>query len=145
MIRRPQPAPLSGGIELTPLMDIVFIVIVFLLLTANVQVLSLPVDIPETDSPLSKASPIQRPLTVTIHAASPHWVINTDETGPQPYKEWHAFRDALIGQLDTPNTHVLIAPDAQASAEKLLQLLALLNERAFSDVQILMEPSESAS
>ena len=40
--------PLSA-IEITPLIDIVFIVIVFLLVTANTPLLSLPVNVPAAD------------------------------------------------------------------------------------------------
>lgn len=144
MIRRPQSDSLNGGPELTPLIDIVFIVIVFLLLTANVQVLSLPVDIPDTDSQLSKVIPIQRSITVAVNSAQPHWVIDVAETGTYHYEDWQDFRDSLISQIKKPNTHLLIAPESKASAEKLLQLLALLNERTFSDVQILMEPSANS-
>jgi len=139
MIRRPQTATLSNGPELTPLLDIVFIVIVFLLLTANVQMLSLPVDIPDTDSLLSIAQPEKQSLTVAVRSTPPHWELNVNEFGTNQYEDWLAFKNSLIQQLNKPNTTLVITPDAEASAENLLQLLALLNENAFSNVQILME------
>mgnify|MGYP002152057817 CR=1 FL=1 len=139
MIRRPQTAKLSNDPELTPLIDIVFIVIVFLLLTANVQILSLPVDIPDTDSQLSIAQPEEQSLTVAIRSTPPYWELSINEFGNNQYQDWLEFKDSLIQQLNKPNATLLITPDAEASAESLLQLLALLNENAFSNVRILME------
>jgi len=140
MIRRPQLSTLNGGPELTPLIDIVFIVIVFLLLTANVQVLSLPVDIPDTDSQLAKAIPDKLALTVAVKADSPHWVIDVKAGSTYQYEDWLDFKDSLITRLNKTESSLLITPESQASAENLLQLLALLNEHSFSDVQILMQP-----
>jgi len=139
MIRRPQPTALNNGPELTPLIDIVFIVIVFLLLTANVQMLSLPVDIPDTDSQLAIAQPEKQSLTVAVRSTPPHWEINVNEFGTNQYEDWLEFKDSLILQLNKPSSTLLITPDAEASAENLLQLLALLNENAFSNIQIMME------
>lgn len=142
MIRRPTSSLPSNGPELTPLIDIVFIVVVFLLLTANAQVLSLPVDIPDTDSSLAKAISHKQTITVGIHATSPHWVMRVQDSANVHFDTWQGFKNALIPQLNESASRVLIAPDADASAEKLLQVLALLNERTFSDVHILMEPEK---
>lgn len=53
MIRdRSAPESSSLGIDLTPLLDIIFIVLVFLLLTANVRIQSMDITLPEVaDSP----------------------------------------------------------------------------------------------
>ena len=139
MISRPQSTALSNGPELTPLIDIVFIVIVFLLLTANVQVLSLPVDIPDTDSKLPSAMSEKQSLTVAVKSTRPYWELKVNEFGTNQFEDWLEFKGSLMQQLNKPSATLLITPDAEASAENLLQLLALLNENAFSNIQIMME------
>lgn len=139
MIRPPRTQPLNNGPELTPLIDIVFIVVVFLLLTANVQVMSLPVDIPSSDSQLPTATAEENMFTVAIKAMPPHWVINVEGSGTSHYEDWLDFKGALIDQLRQQPTKLLIAPEPNASAEHLLKLLALLNEEAFGNAHILME------
>ena len=122
------------------MIDIVFIVVVFLLLTANVQVLSLPIDIPDTDSELQKAIPKKETVSVAVQSNPPHWIMSVSDSGTYHYEDWSDFKDSLITQLEEKDISLLITPESDASAEKLLQLLALLNQQAFSDVQILMEP-----
>ena len=131
MIRSPLQIKLEAGLELTPLIDIIFIVVVFLLLTANHRLLSLPVDIPDTTSELEEGP--QR-LLITLYQDSPHWGI-----GEQRYNHWQEFQSRLLPQLDDKNRPVTDAPDSRASVESLVKLLALLNERQMTDTQILME------
>ena len=140
MIRRVPTPAIGNGPELTPLIDIVFIVVVFLLLTANIPILSLPVDIPDTDSQLANPTVNKHTLNVAVKASSPHWLLDVQGSGTYEYEDWKDFKGSLITQLNKTESSLLISAESQASAEKLLQLLALLNELAFSDVQILMEP-----
>ena len=142
MIKGAHTAQPNAGPELTPLIDIVFIVVVFLLLTANAQVLSLPIDIPDTDSKLSKAVPNKHALTVAVKATPPYWVLDVENRGTYQYEDWFDFKESLLARLSQNESSLFITPESHASAEKLLQLLALLNEQAFSDVQILMEPEK---
>ena len=66
MIRSPRQVKLEAGLELTPLIDIIFIVVVFLLLTANHRLLSLPVDIPDTDQTVSELEAGPQRLLITL-------------------------------------------------------------------------------
>ncbi|MBG56745.1 MAG: biopolymer transporter ExbD [Porticoccus sp.] len=134
MIRSPLQIKLEAGLELTPLIDIIFIVVVFLLLTANHRLLSLPVDIPDTDQATSELEEGPQRLLITLYQDSPHWGI-----GEQRYNHWQEFQSRLLPQLDDKNRPVTVAPDSRASVESLVKLLALLNERQMTDTQILME------
>jgi len=140
MIRSPRQAPLGDGPELTPLIDIVFIVVVFLLLTANAQLLSLPVELPDTDSPLQDMTLRAEPITVAIKATSPHWIIDVQDRGTDQFEDWEDFKDSLLRLSRESDRHFQVTPEADASSEKLLQVLALFNAHKITDVQILMEP-----
>jgi len=134
VIRTPRQIKLEAGLELTPLIDIIFIVVVFLLLTANHRLLSLPVDIPDTDQPASELEAGPQRLLITLYQDSPQWGI-----GEQRYNHWQEFQSRLLPQLDDQSRPVTVAPDNRASVESLVKLLALLNERQMIDTQILME------
>ena len=129
-------AQASIGIDLTPLIDIIFIVLVFLLLTANTQLLTLPVDVPkEADSELTGLSQEQH-LSITILTEAPHWALNG-----QPFEEFAQFEAAFIqAYTDSPAINVVVAADKNAPVQPLMTVLALLQRQQITNTQILMEP-----
>lgn len=137
MINTASRSELSTTIELTPLIDIVFIVVVFLLLTANSRLLSLPVDIPSSDSDVTAQPAADSPLILVLQARSPAFAIDD-----QPFEQWPAFKAALIASLRDTNQAVVIAADKQSPVEPLLKLLALLNAHHIENTQILMEENQ---
>jgi len=137
MIRAQTKAP-SASIELTPLIDIIFIVVVFLLLTANARLLSLPVDIPDSDSEITQHDNATQPLTISLLSESPGYAI-----GEQRFNEWPEFKAALLTAIaGQPAPAVSIAAAHDAAVEPLLKLLALLNEQQITNTQILMEDAQ---
>lgn len=131
----------SDGPDLTALIDIVFIVVVFLLLTANTSLLTLPVELPKTNSDIKDLSIEQKQLLISIKPNSPHWslriVSGKDE---QHYEHWKDFEYDLIAHTSQENIGLLVATDNTANAALLLQLLAFLNANELSNTQILMDP-----
>ena len=133
MIRLPQAGIPSASLlpDLTPLLDVIFIVLVFFLLTAQQPLLELPLDLPKSDAALSDA----------VSVPSERMVIMLDEQGVwrfagQPQASFNSLREALEGH---PPTAVDLALHQQAPLEKFLQLLALLETLGIDDTQILME------
>jgi len=63
---------LDSGLDLTPLIDIIFIVLVFLLLTANPKLLSLPIEVPDI-SATTLSPQAQTQLTVSVLPQAPFW------------------------------------------------------------------------
>ncbi|RCU45615.1 biopolymer transporter ExbD [Corallincola luteus] len=137
MIKTASHSELSTSLELTPLIDIVFIVVVFLLLTANSRLLSLPVDIPASDSEVTAQPAADKPLTLVLQQSSPAFAI--DE---QHFEQWPAFKTALIASIRDNDKAVVIAADKNSPVEPLLKLLALLNAHQVENTQILMEESQ---
>ena len=134
MIRTPRAIKLDQSLELTPLIDIIFIVVVFLLLTANPQLLSLPVDIPLTEEQAANARPSHNQLLISLHRDGPRWGINKQRFG-----DWQTFRNHLLPEITDKQRPLRVAPDRQAPVEALVQLLALLKEQQITNTQILME------
>lgn len=136
MIRAKPSTPLSGAFELTPLIDIIFIVVVFLLLTANSQLLSMTVDIPRTDSAAAVATKPDQVVTISLHAQAPMWSLN-DKT----YGDWDTFKPVLMTLVaaSSRERQFNIASDQHAAVQPLMQLLSLLTAEGITNTHILME------
>ena len=121
--------------DLTPLLDVVFIVLVFLLFTANVKTLSLPVDLPQATAQQAQSTEAPKTLTVSILKTETPWAI-----GEQTFSSWELFTTALLEQVKaTPNTTILIAGDKAAPLGDLVKLMMFLSEHKISAAQVLME------
>ena len=64
-----------GAPEITPLIDIVLIVVVFLLLTANTPLLTLPIAVPDADQDTILNEGQKASFVVTITQQKPYWHI----------------------------------------------------------------------
>lgn len=126
----------APAIELTPLIDIVFIVIVFLLVTANVPLLKLPVSIPEASENPSAEVVDSDSAVITVPSKDALWGLDDKE-----YESWEAFKTQLQARADK-DLSVSIAADGDAQAESLITVMSLLNEMKLQNVQILMKPPE---
>jgi biopolymer transport protein ExbD len=125
-----------GGPELTPLIDIVFIVIVFLLVTANTPLLTLPINVPSADEESQLGVAKSESLTITINAVKPYWHI-----GSHAFDNWNAFKKSLLASTAESDTGLTIAVDKAAPTEPLLKLLSLLNQQKISAAKIIMKQS----
>lgn len=132
MIRLPPSTAPNNTLlpDLTPLLDVIFIVLVFFLLTANQPLLEMTVDLPATEESLAPAQTEQR-----------REVIILDQTGQWYYRnrlqaDFASLKQQLMA--DAPQ-HLDLALHQQAPLADFLQLMALLNQLQITDTQILME------
>lgn len=121
--------------DLTPLLDIIFIVMVFLMLTAAVKLDSLEVDLPTTDSQVVSEVDTKS-LTVNILEAEPHWAIDGKE-----YIDWENFTLALLEEYKSNKQPIVIGADKTAQLQHLVKLLAFLQENGIQATQLLTEES----
>ncbi|MBE3657169.1 biopolymer transporter ExbD [Vibrio navarrensis] len=137
MIKAPPPDNSPGLTpDLTPLLDIIFIVMVFLMLTAAVKLDSIDVDLPSSDS--NTAAPVEKQsLTINILAEEPHWAING-----QRYIDWDNFTLALIEESKNSDKPVVIGADKTADIQHLVRLLGFLQESGIKATQLLTEPPQ---
>lgn len=122
--------------DLTPLLDIIFIVMVFLMLTAAVKLDSLEVDLPTTDSQVVSEVDTKS-LTVNILEAEPHWAIDEKE-----YIDWENFTLALLEEYKSNKQPIVIGADKTAEVQHLVKLLAFLQENGIQATQLLTEESK---
>ncbi len=126
----------SFGLDLTPLIDIIFIVLVFLLLTANTQLLTLPVDVPtEANSNLSPLSQ-DKHIAINVLESEPHWALEG-----KSFNSFDEFEAAFVEAFKAnPKAKVVIAADKTAPVQPLMTLLAAMQRQNITNTQILMEP-----
>ncbi|NOH22199.1 ExbD/TolR family protein [Vibrio europaeus] len=122
--------------DLTPLLDIIFIVMVFLMLTAAVKLDSFEVDLPTTDSQVVSEVDTKS-LTVNILEAEPHWAIDGKE-----YIDWENFTLALLEEYKSNKQPIVIGADKTAEVQHLVKLLAFLQENGIQATQLLTEESK---
>lgn len=121
--------------DITPLLDIIFIVLVFLLLTANIPLQSLEVDLPKTDSEALGALTDTKSMTINMLAGTPAWALEGTE-----YEDWQQFKPALTAQVAAlKETDLVLASDKDVTVDSMLKLLAFLQEHEITATQILME------
>ncbi|PMG54570.1 biopolymer transporter ExbD [Vibrio splendidus] len=120
--------------DLTPLLDIIFIVMVFLLLTASVKLESLEVELPSSD--IKNVSEVHKDsISVNILDHEPYWAINGQE-----YIDWENFKIALLEETGTSGKKpIIIGADKAANVENLVKLLSFLQENGIPATQLLTE------
>ncbi|MBE4296436.1 biopolymer transporter ExbD [Vibrio parahaemolyticus] len=136
MIKVPQDNNRNGLTpDLTPLLDIIFIVMVFLMLTAAVKLDSLDVALPSTDSQ-AVAEVDKQSITVNILKDEPYWAING-----QTYIDWENFTLALLEESKSTDKPIVIGAEKAANIQSLVQLLGFLQENGIQATQLLTEES----
>ncbi|HCH1215897.1 biopolymer transporter ExbD [Vibrio parahaemolyticus] len=136
MIKVPQDNNRNGLTpDLTPLLDIIFIVMVFLMLTAAVKLDSLDVALPSTDSQ-AVAEVDKQSITVNILKDEPYWAING-----QTYIDWENFTLALLEKSKSTDKPIVIGAEKTANIQSLVQLLGFLQENGIQATQLLTEES----
>lgn len=121
--------------DLTPLLDIIFIVMVFLLLTANVQLNTMKIDLPQTHDAAVLAAHDNAAITINVLTGEPAWAIEG-----QTAADWDAFNALFRQQIQRqPQRQVIIAADKNASVENMLKVMALMQQHQIRATNILME------
>ncbi|MBD1570254.1 biopolymer transporter ExbD [Aliivibrio sp. S10_S31] len=124
--------------DLTPLLDIIFIVMVFLLLTATVKLQSLEVSLPTADTE-SVSDVDSKSFTINILEQPPYWGLDGHS-----YSTWPSFTNALLQKVKSkPDFQVVIASDKTAEIQHMVKLLAFLQDNNIKATQILMDENKS--
>ncbi|NQZ08521.1 MAG: biopolymer transporter ExbD [Algicola sp.] len=129
----------SGLPDLTALLDVIFILLVFLLLTANAVPKALKVSLPTDEHGQSRSVKVKNTITITLFPQPQKWGLQQ-----QAYNNWAAFEQALLAQVaasDKPQ--ILLVGDKNTSLQKLLQIFGWLQSRELSAAQIMMQPHKS--
>ncbi len=121
--------------DLTPLLDIIFIVMVFLLLTANIQIQSLKIDVPQTSDAEVLQPASTEMVVINLLATEPKWAIQGEAI-----TTWESFTERLLSTIAANNKNpVVIAADKNARVEDMLALLAFLQKNQIQTTNLVMD------
>ncbi|GAM64451.1 biopolymer transport protein exbD1 [Vibrio ishigakensis] len=129
--------------DLTPLLDIIFIVMVFLLLTANISIKTMEVAIPQTEDAEVLNDQDKQVIAVNILASDPKWAIDG-----KSYSDWDEFTQVLLTEVNKTDSSskekrdLIISPDKAADVESMLKVLAWLQNNNISATNIVMEENK---
>ncbi|SEK63824.1 Biopolymer transport protein ExbD [Atopomonas hussainii] len=141
MIRLPEADSSGSSLlpDLTPLLDVIFIVLVFFLLTAQMPLKTLPLDLPKVpeDHPPAANAPDER-LQIALNADG-QWYLDD-----APQSDFAALRVALDSRLTSTPPGIDLQLDRQAPLDAFLRLVSLLQDRGAHDTRILMEDGNHA-
>lgn len=132
------------ALDLTAMLDVIFMLLVFFILTANAVEHSLDLDLPTKGA--SQATPVEakQRLNLTLIAANSQtadgaiWRIDK-----QPINDWQRVADALL-EAQANKASVVIAGNRDIPMERLLEVLAELKRIGHADVQVLMQQPAAA-
>jgi biopolymer transport protein ExbD len=137
VIRSPAASSSQSNLlpDLTPLLDVIFIVLVFFMLTAQTPLLELPLQLPQSDEALPAASAGKSERLQIQLTADGHWHFNGVQQADFP-----ALR-AELTQAFTANSNASLdlGLDRQAPLTAFLDLMALLQQQGIQDSRILLE------
>ena len=121
--------------DLTPLIDVVFILIVFLILSFNSSLYSLEVNLPQDKDNITKA--VSNNQKIAIYLLSKEKVWKIDKT---TYNSEAKFRQALKKIANqNPQLKIMIISDQKADVAKLVNLLTFLEKLKIKKINIAVE------
>lgn len=119
--------------DLTPLLDVMFMLIVFFILTSNAVPFALDVNLPHDSEAVTQAVEDPDLLSLTLLPDDGGWKINDVLYSDEP-----SFKEALANQAKD-NKEVIIVGDKDVSMQKLLSVMAFLRKNDIEAADIVME------
>lgn len=121
--------------DLTPLLDVMFMLIIFLVLTTNSVPHVFDIILPEDKEHITQAEKDPNAIHVTIPANADNWTLS--ET---PYTNFASFSHTLKTlHQKNPDQHIIIYGDKNVTMEKLLKLLTFMRKYDIPTADIVMQ------
>jgi len=121
-------------IDVTPLVDVMLILLLFFLLMVNVSQQAYPVKLPESDPSFHKQMNDETPIKVTLFEDGTFAIGKTKYTNIKSVKSEIAF---AIRQK--PMQKIIVIPDSHSKSGTLISLLTFFEGNNIKNVDILIE------
>lgn len=121
--------------DLTPLLDVMFMLIVFLILTANAVPFAVDVQLPSDEQSVSKMVDEEKTIILTLLPEEKGWKLNQDS-----YTDEAQMQAVLLEQYNKDKEQrIIIAGEKSVSMQKLLNAITFLRKHNIQTADILME------
>src|SRR5215472_969904 len=136
-LRGAQYRPMSE-INVTPLVDVMLVLLVVFMVTAPLLTVGVPVDLPQT-----QAAPINEPKEPTVITVNKEGVIFIQET-TVPIDSLVARLQAITGS--NPDAVLYVRGDKDINYGKVLEVMSLISSAGFRKVSLVAEaPKDQAA
>ncbi|MEB3701512.1 Protein TolR [Candidatus Bealeia paramacronuclearis] len=127
----------ESTINITPLVDVMLVLLVIFMVTAPLMTVGVPVDLPKTKA--STMTENDEPLTVSI-----------DAKGVVYLQESEIAMDALVARLvaitgANPEARIYVRGDQSIPYGRIMEVMGALNSAGFSKVALVSEMPQTAS
>jgi biopolymer transport protein TolR len=132
-LERTQGSQPMSDINMTPLVDVMLVLVVIFILTAPLLASSIPLDLPKAEG-VSPASQVPRFVTVVV-----------DATGQAYLNDQPLSQDALATRLqrigaDQPDTEVQLRADASVPYGRVVEVMGAAQQAGLSRIGFVAEP-----
>ena len=123
-------------LDLTPLLDVIFMLVVFLLLAANLTSYAIKVDLVRGLDGHSVVQAQAELLSITVYPEEKGWEVNEIF-----YQTEEAFKNALLAEnrQNHPVDKVVVICDRKVSVERFLYVLSFLRKHDIQIAEILVQ------
>jgi len=132
--RRRRSVPISG-INVTPMVDVMLVLLVIFMVTAPLLTAGVPVDLPSADSKPLKGD--DHPLSVSVKADGSVWLqetmVDLDQLAP---------RLKAIGSAN-PDTRIFVRGDGATSYGRVMEVMSVLSSAGYSHVALVTQPPKT--
>ncbi|HTV90982.1 MAG TPA: protein TolR [Stellaceae bacterium] len=124
-------------INVTPLVDVMLVLLVVFMVTAPLLTVGVPVDLPQTAAP--PLNQPKEPLTITVNREGEVFVQNASVP-----------MDGLVGKLQAitgsdPDAQLYVRGDKDINYGRVLQVMSLVTAAGFHKVSLVAEAPKTAS
>lgn len=126
--------------DLTPMLDVLFMLLVFFLLTANSVEHALSVSLPDKEAAAARPIEEDRRLRIVLPARPGEWTVDG-----RTLVDWDSVKRAILDRAgvrrDAP---VIIEGDRRTPLDRVMQVFGFLSANGFTRVDVLMERAAGA-
>ncbi len=126
--------------DLTPLLDVIFIMLVFLLLSANSVPRALQLELPEDAHSMAKQQTPPKTMTVSLSEENNalRWALDA-----KPVASWAALTAAIsAAKARDPERMLIIEAQQTTDLNDFLKLMTWLQQQGYPAAHILMQDAE---
>jgi len=136
-LERPSGAQPMSDINMTPLIDVMLVLLVIFIITAPLMVSAVKVDLPQAQG--TQATDAPKFIAVTIDLAGQTYVNDAPMDKP-------ALANALADAAKrNPNTEVRLRADSTVPYGRVVEVMGLAQKAGLSQIGFVAEPEASAS
>ncbi|MBU8545547.1 MULTISPECIES: protein TolR [Roseomonadaceae] len=140
--RRGAYRPMSE-INVTPLVDVMLVLLIIFMVAAPMLTVGVPVDLPRTQA--SNLNQEQEPLTISVTAEGRVFLQETEVTMEALVPQLRAIMDSNQRQPGQPERRIYVRGDRAISYGRVMEVMGTVSSAGFSRVALLAEAPQGAA